>query len=392
MRIAGIIAEYNPFHNGHAWHIAETRRLTGCDYVVVALAGHFTQRGEPAILSKWDRARMAMSCGADAVFELPALFAVRTADAFARGGVGVLGGVGVDVLSFGCETEDMVLLRGLARLRESEPTEVSDLIRANMAEGMAHVRARGEALGAFLGIPAELLNRPNMILAAEYLREVGRHFPGMDVCPVLRCGDYHNAELGLFSSASAIRAALNRGQTAEALSAIPEAARPWAIPDALHPMDDMLLLRLREMSLSDLAALPDVAEGLEHRLYRLCRETAGREALLEALKCKRYTRARLSRLLTHALLGLTQADVDALPRPAYARLLGARRDAEPLLRELSWRTTLPVVSNATALRDDAGFRFECRATDVWALLHDDPGLRLPGREFTEKFVRLCALP
>ena len=388
MKIAGIIAEYNPFHNGHAWHIAETRRLTGCDYVVVAMAGHFTQRGEPAVLSKWDRARMALSCGADAVFELPALFAVRTADAFARGGVDVLGGVGADVLSFGCETTDFGLLSMLACFRESEPTEVSELIQANMARGMAHARARGEALGAYLGISAELLNRPNMILAVEYLRDIQSRFPGMDVCPVPRRGAYHDTELGLFSSASAIRAAWARGREAEALAAIPEAARPWASPDALHPMDDMLMLRLREMSLDDLKALPDVAEGLEHRLYRLCRETAGREALLEALKCKRYTRARLSRLLTHALLGLTQAEADAQPRPACARLLGARRDAEMLLRELSRRTTLPIFSGAAALRDDAVFRFECRATDLWALLHDDPKLRLPGREFTEKFVRV----
>ena len=100
MKIAGIIAEYNPFHSGHAWHIEQTRRA-GYDAVVVCMGGHFTQRGEPAILSRWDRARMALACGADAVFELPALFAVRTADAFARGGVAILDGLGADALSFG---------------------------------------------------------------------------------------------------------------------------------------------------------------------------------------------------------------------------------------------------------------------------------------------------
>ena len=105
MRIAGIIAEYNPFHRGHAWHIARTREA-GCDRVIVCMDGHFTQRGEAAILSRWDRARMALACGADAVFELPTLFAVRTADAFARGGVGILAGLGVDVLSFGSEITD----------------------------------------------------------------------------------------------------------------------------------------------------------------------------------------------------------------------------------------------------------------------------------------------
>ena len=129
MKIAGIIAEYNPFHNGHAWHIAETRRLTGCQYVVVCMDGHFTQRGEAAVLSKWDRAACALRCGADAVFELPALFAIRSADAFARGGVGVLGGLGVDALSFGSELMDLSLIEKLADIHKKEPTSVSNDVR-----------------------------------------------------------------------------------------------------------------------------------------------------------------------------------------------------------------------------------------------------------------------
>ena len=169
---------------------------------------------------------------------------------------------------------------------------------------------------------------------------------------------------------------------------MPEAARRWAVPEALHGMDDVLLYRLRGMDLQALAALPDVGEGLENRLYRCCREAPGRDALLEALKCKRYTHARLSRMLTHAALGMTRAMVGAYPAPAYARLLGARRDAEPLLRELKRRARLPIASNPGALRDDPVFHLECRATDFWALLHDEPEWRRPGREFTEKFIRI----
>ena len=168
--------------------------------------------------------------------------------------------------------------------------------------------------------------------------------------------------------------------------AIPPAARPWANPEALHPMDDMLLYRLRQMTAEEMAALPDVGEGLENRLHRLCREASGREALLEALKCKRYTRARLSRMLTHALIGIDRTALAAVPQPTYARLIGMRRGAEPLLRALKARATLPIVSNAGDLRGDACFEWECRATDTWALLHDNPGLRAAGREYVEKFV------
>ena len=385
MRIAGIIAEYNPFHNGHAWHIARTREA-GYDGVIVCMGGHFTQRGEAAIISKWDRARMALACGADAVFELPALFTVRTADAFARGGVGILAGLGADALSFGSEIADLGLLKRVASLREHEPEAVSEAISGYLDAGMAHARAWGEAVGAHLGISPAILNRPNAVLAAEYVRSLLAGGTGMAPLAIPRQGDYHDSDLGAFASATAIRAAFARGDVAGALSAIPGAARPWAMLDALHPMDDMLLYRLRGMSTGELSALPDVGEGLEHRLYRLCREASGREALLDALKCKRYTRARLSRLLTHALLGIDRAALQAVPRPTYARLIGMRRDAGPLLAELKARSTLPIVSRAAALRGDACFEWECRATDAWSLLHDAPQLRAAGREYRERFV------
>ena len=152
MKIAGVIAEYNPFHSGHEWHLAETRRRTGCDFVVVCMAGSYVQRGEAACLSKGARAEAALRCGADAVFELPALFAVRSADAFARGGVGVLEGLGADALSFGCENAQLQTIEALAELREHEPEALSDAVRRGLAEGKSHARARGEAVAAMLGM------------------------------------------------------------------------------------------------------------------------------------------------------------------------------------------------------------------------------------------------
>ena len=389
MKIAGIIAEYNPFHRGHAWHARRTREVTGCDYVVACMAGHFTQRGEPTPWSKWDRARMALASGVDAVFELPALFAVRTADAFARGGVAILGGLGCDALSFGSETEDMALLAAMAELRRSEPQALSEAIRAKLDAGLSHARARGEAMAEALGVDADAINRPNAILAAEYLRAIREQGLQMRAVAVKRVGDYHDgATLDGFASATAIREAMARGEVDAALAALPESARPFAVPEALHPMDDILLYALRGMTIDELAALPDASEGLENRLCAACREASGREALLDALKCKRYTRARLSRLLTHALLGVDRSLTGAHPMPAYTRLLGARDGAEGLLSELARRSGLPIVTRAVELKGDPVFELECRATDVWALLHDAPDMRRAGREYTEKFVRI----
>lgn len=388
MKIAGVIAEYNPFHSGHEWHLAETRRRTGCDFVVICMAGSYVQRGEAACLSKWARAEAALRCGADAVFELPALFAVRSADAFARGGVGVLDGLGVDALSFGCETTRLQTIEALAELREHEPEALSDAVRRGLAEGKSHARARGEAVAAMLGMEPEALNAPNLVLAAEYVRQLRRRSSAMEIAVVPRAGDYHDADVRApFASATAVRAALTEDRKVEALAAVPEAAREiLSRAGSMHAPDDLLLWRLRQTSEAELSALPGVAEGLERRIFRCAAVASTREELLDALKCKRYTRARLSRILACALLGLTNALAERHPEPEYARLMGMRRDARPLLSELKRRAKLPIVSDPVRLQSDECFRLECRATDLRALQCDDPSERRAGQELTRKFV------
>ena len=388
MKIAGVIAEYNPFHSGHEWHLAETRRRTGCDLVVVCMSGSYVQRGVAACLSKWARAEAALRCGADAVFELPALFAVRSADAFARGGVGVLDGLGVDALSFGCETTRLQTIEALAELREHEPEALSDAVRRGLAEGKSHARARGEAVAAMLGMEPETLNAPNLVLAAEYVRQLRRRSSAMEIAVVPRAGDYHDADVRApFASATAVRAALAEGRKEEALAAVPEAAREiLSRAGSMHAPDDLLLWRLRQTSEAELSALPGVAEGLERRIFRCAAVASTREELLDALKCKRYTRARLSRILACALLGLTNALAERHPEPEYARLMGMRRDARPLLSELKRRAKLPIVSDPVRLQSDECFRLECRATDLRALQCDDPSERRAGQELTRKFV------
>ena len=388
MKIAGIIAEYNPFHNGHAYHIRETRRLSGCDYVVACMAGNFTQRGEAARLHKWSRTRAALLCGADAVFELPALWAVRPADAFALGGVTILSGLGCDVLSFGSETEDLSLIERLAQLGESEPPALSEAIRAGLGAGKSHARARGEALAEHLGLAPEQLNAPNMTLAVEYLRAIHGLNSPMRPLAIPRLGGYHDTSLGQFASASAIREAISRGKIAEACDCVPAPVRHLIehAPD-MHEPDDILIYILRSMHIAQMAALPGADEGLANRLYRCSRKAASRFELIEMLKCKRYTHARLSRLCAHALLGVTRELIQSHPQPEYARLLGCREDARPLMRELKARSSLPIVSDPVKLKDDPVFQLEHRATELHALCHEHPGFRRGEHEFRMHFVK-----
>lgn len=382
MKLAAIICEYNPFHRGHALQLAETRK-SGYDGIVCIMDGHLTQRGRFAALSKWDRAKAALLCGADAVVELPALLACRSADAFARAGVAIARALGAEALSFGCETDDLSLLRRAAAFQEDDAFRAH--LEAQLARGVSFPRARGAALAACLKLSpeqAEALSRPNAILAMEYLRALAA--PGSPApLVVLRRGEYHSPELGPYASASALRAAALRGDQA-GKSALPDKARfQWPLLNARREIDDLFLWALRSGP-DFLAALPEVSEGLENRVSAAARTAASAEEALEQAKCRRYTRARLDRLAVHALTGLTAELTQAHPAPEYLRLLGAGNSQ--VLREIAHRATLPML-DAARLRENAIFRFECHVTDLWALTRTLPWERQAGQEFTRPFVR-----
>ena len=237
MKTAGIIAEYNPFHNGHAYHIAETRKRTGADYIIVVMSPDFVQRGEAALLDKWSRTRCALEAGADLVLQLPAWNAVGSAEYFAEGGVSLLSHLGIcDLLSFGCETEFPELLRKAAAFfsMDTEPEPYREILRQKLKEGMTFPQARAEAFGtlpsgtAFSEIRSGLtqgssvpepdqisrirniLDSPNNVLAIEYEKALLRMGSPMKIFPVRRIGSGHNEEAysGAFSSASSIRSLL----------------------------------------------------------------------------------------------------------------------------------------------------------------------------------------
>ena len=388
MKICGVIAEYNPFHNGHQYQLSEARRLSGCDYLIAVMSGAFSQRGEVMCLDKWTRARMALENGADLVVELPALFAVRSADQFALGGVKILSGLGADSICFGCETDDLKALNRLLDLMAEEDDALKEAIRQRLAQGQSHVRACGEAVAERLNLPADAVALPNTVLALEYIRTNRALSCPMQVHIVRRTASYHDQAVHALASASAIRAALQRSESDALRHAMPESAfrlmtdsLPGRIAD-FSRLDALLIDRLRSFPIE---TLPDTGEGLPNRVLK-CAEAAGsRDALLAALKCKRYTYARLSRLCAHALLGLTQEMTLRHPEPTYARVLGFRKDASVLLTHLK-NAPLPPVVRPADLRSDECFRLECRATDLQSLCFADETVRKASRDLTEKML------
>ena len=386
MTIAGIICEYNPLHEGHVYHMNETRRRTGCDFIVCVMAGAFVQRGEPAFLDKFVRAECALRAGADAVLELPAMYAVRPAELYARGGVDILRAVGADFLSFGSETEDLDFLLSLSRALLDESGEVSRQVREGLREGKTLARARGEALARVMGLSPECLNQPNLALAVEYLkRMLETNAPMRPVC-VKRTSPYHADEPS--ASASALRRAFLAGDVETALARLPECTRALVqrelpfVPDA-RLWDALALWSIRRLSPEEMDALPDAGEGLGRRLWNMAQTAGSVEALIELVKCKRYTRARISRLIAAAALALPANVPEEIP---YLRLLGFRREASGLIAELKRRSGGRLCADPAMLENTEAFQLERRATDLRGLLTASPAYRATGRDRTARFL------
>ena len=393
MRICGILCEYNPFHNGHAYHLAQARARSQADAVVCVMSGSFTQRGLPALADKWTRAHMALACGADVVVELPALYAVRSAEHFARGGIALLAALGAQTLCFGAEVADLDALREVACLLRQEPPAFARALRAGLDEGLSHARARAQAVQAVLpAVRGDLLTQPNCALALAYLQAIDAQGGALQPLAVPRVGaGYHDAADGPLASATAIRAAVARADMAAVAQAMPEVAftllaqarREGRLhaPDAL---DTALLASLRAAAPEDLCVLCDVVEGMEHRILRAAREAGTRDALLRRIKSKRYPHARLSRILCAALLGMRQALADAYPMPPYVRVLGFRLQAAPLLKRWQDECALPCILRAAdpRLAGHPVFSLEVLATDLWALGAQQPERRAARQDYT----------
>lgn len=377
MVIAGIVAEYNPFHNGHALHINKTREALGADTAVVCcMSGDFVQRGEAAVYSKFARAEAAVRCGADLVVELPLPWALSSAEGFARGALGVLGGLGVvDTLSFGSECGDAALLSAAAEAL-LEPSLAPE-IKAELAEGLPFAAARQRALSRRDPELAGLLDSPNNILGVEYIKAIFDLRLDMEVLTFRREGAAHDgAGEGEIRSANELRTRMGAGRPVDDYMP-PEAAKVFArekglgrgpvLPSTLEPM---LLSRLRMLPESAFNGLPDATEGLGNRLCAAAREEPGWDGVLSAAKSKRYALSRIRRMCMCACLGVRAGMADQAP--PYARVLAANARGREVLRLAAGRARIPLITKAAAARSlprevEDIFELGARARDLYVL-------------------------
>ena len=386
MKTAGIVAEYNPFHRGHAYHIAQTRRALGeGGGILCVMSGNWVQRGECALTDKWTRAELAIRGGADLILELPTPWAMSTAESFARGAVELLEAAGiVDVLSFGSECGEVERLEQVAGCLDSPAywTELSRLLRRGMTFAACRQGAVAELLGEEL---SSLLLGPNDNLGIEYLRRLNTLRSGIRPLAISRRGTGHHGEAWEpgFASATKIRSLLQAENWGEAACFLPkgtvEMLRRTQLA-SLAQCERAVLAQLRTMEEEDWAALPDsgAAEGLPERLTRAAGRAVSLEEFYTLAKTKRYPRARLRRLAMSAFLGMKRERIPA--HPSYLRVLAFNARGRGMLREMRDRCSLPILTKPAHVKrleeeKQQLFRLESHFTDLFTLCLPRP---LPG--------------
>lgn len=391
MKTVGLITEYNPFHNGHQYHIEQAKKITGADRVIVIMSGDFVQRGQPAIMPKHLRAEMALRCGASAVFELPVCYATGSAEVFATGAVSFLEMLGcVDVLCFGSECADMDTLEQIARILSDETDEYVESLRSNLQKGLSYPAARVSALSQYCCDDSfsEILRHPNNILGIEYLKVLYKTNSAITPCTIRRDGgEYHDKELReIRSSASAIRATLQQSSF-ECLPFSEQSVLAGHIPEnccdllnnaykktyPVYTDTFSLILKYALLQEEDFSHYQDVSAELSNRIIKLRNQFQSFEQFCELLKTKDLTYTRISRALTHIMLHITTCDTEHHLNDQihyYAHLLGFKKDESDILTEIKKTSRLPILSKLS----DASFsceeaekmlRTDCFASDLF---------------------------
>ena len=396
MHVCGIVAEYNPFHEGHAYHVTESRRISGADYVIAVMSDCFTQRGEPALCDPWTRTRMALAQGIDCVIALPCGYSLQPAEWFSMGGVHLLSSLGVVThLAFGCESGNLQELSQLSELLNHEPEDLKVQIRQKLNQGLSWPRARAEAAAAYLNNPdaVTLLHGSNNILALCYLNALHTIIDcRIEPVAISRRGaayldpDIHHP----MASATAIRRAWLQGDrqnirpqtTYELLTSVPAVS-----PEQLAPF--VLFALRQDHSLA--SRLPDMGEGLEQRIQKAAELPLQWHTLVDAIISKRYSVARVQRALCHVALNMTHQTTHLFrtQMPLFARIMGYRKKAAPLISAIHASAQCPVITRPARFvpqntAQETLWSLEIQANDLYALLAHTPARRI----YTERLITL----
>ena len=349
-KVVGIIAEYNPFHNGHSYHIQNTKALTGADFVVAVMTGNFTQRGNTSVVDKWEKTKMALNGEADLVIELPTIYSISSAENFANGAIKILNTLGiVDSISFGMEADDISTLNNIANVLYMEPPEYKAILEHELSKGSSFPKARENALMMYLNDIkryANVLKGSNNILAIEYLKALKSQKSNLVPIGVKREKVYYNSikVIDEYASSTGIRNLLLHNQLEEARKVVPSKTYSLLLNNIrqgtfvldITAYNREIIYKLRSMCVKEIANLPDVNEGLEYLIKDASNKTNNLIELINKVKSKRYTQTRVQRILLYALLGITKKDMEISKKMTpYIRVLGCSENGKILLSQIN---------------------------------------------------------
>lgn len=367
--VLGIVAEYNPFHNGHLHHLTESQKLVEADYTIAVMSGNFTQRGDVSIIDKWSRTQMAIENGIDLVIELPTIYAISSAENFASGAVKILDSLGiVDFMSFGSECNDISILSEVTDVLTNEPSEYKTLLSHELSRGVSFPKARERALMMYLNDIRRfnnVLSSPNNILGIEYLKALDRQNSKIHPITIKREGSaYNDDSIPLnsgFASATSIRnlcqshdiSILQNFMPENSFNILQDCLENGHLVKNISEFDKTIIYTLRKMSIDEIANLPDVSEGLEFAIKSAVNQCNTITELLSIINTKRYTQTRLKRIFLYALLGITKKDmqISKTTKP-YIRILGFNSKGRKLISEISKHNRkLTIISSVKKFMD-----------------------------------------
>jgi len=420
-RVLGLVVEYNPFHYGHLHHLHESIRLINPDYIVAVMSGNFCQRGEPAIVNKFARTRVALMNGVDLVLELPVVYATQDAGGFAIGSVGVLhkSGVVTDMV-FGSESGDIDFLRKVANILVNQTPEFQEAFKKQLKLGYSYPNARKYALMDVLNGEVSKLSKSNDILGIEYVKSIIQYESSIEPHVIKRMGaDYNDEQFkGKFSSASAIRRSIKVGEFEHSKEALPPATYEVLYEEFSKGRGpifwedlEFVIGMFRKLKREDFEKIYSFNEGLDLRFYEAARESGDLQRFVEMVKAKRFTYSRIRRAILHVLLDMDKERIEKSNAlgPQYLRVLGFNSKGRELLKQIKKQSEVPIISTASLYKqvlEDAQkqnmegkrlwkidrelfiwqFERDILASDIYTFLYPNKSLRSAGMDFEQPIM------
>lgn len=408
-KVLGIVAEYNPFHNGHLYHLEKSKKDTGSNYTVAIMSGNFTQRGSTSLIDKWSRAESAIQCGVDLVIELPVLYATSSAENFAEGAIKILDSLKVvDYVSFGTETSDIEILDKCADVLYCEPREYKTLLSHELKKGISYPKARENALMMYLNDIrkyANVLSSPNNILGIEYLKALKKLKSTIQPVSIARYEAGYNdlSYTGNIASSTALRNIIKNNGFNALTSLMPAPSYATLvqniklghiIPD-ISVFEKEIIYTLRKMEVQEIMQLPDVSEGLEFAIKNTANSCNSIVEFLNIIKSKRYTSTRIQRILLYALLGITKKDMALSKKTSpYVRVLGLNNRGKFLISEIAKANPkLEIITSVKRFTDENSNKSlqsmldkDILATNIYTIGYEEDSWS--NLDFTKKIVTL----